>query len=69
MELILACACRYDDVRGIVAMHNDYCTVEPFIEWEVDLRIQKIGPFYRCMERRRCVMFALTCSHSLVRFQ
>lgn len=28
----------FDDLRSIVAMHDDYCSVEPFIDWDYDLR-------------------------------
>ena len=24
----------FDDLRSIVAMHDDYCSVEPFIDWD-----------------------------------
>jgi hypothetical protein len=43
----------WDDMRGIIAMHDDYATAEPFIKWDYDLRIQKIGAL-----RRRAALFA-----------
>ena len=38
----------FEDVRWVVAMTDGkYCTVEPFIEGDFDVRIQKIGNHYR----------------------
>lgn len=40
------------DFRSVLAMtEGKYCTAEPFIEGEYDLRIQKIGPHYRAFKR------------------
>lgn len=40
------------DFRTIMAMmSSEYCTAEPFIDGEFDLRIQKIGPHYRAYRR------------------
>jgi len=41
----------FEDLRSLVALHEDYSTAEPFIEGEYDLRIQKIGNHYRAFRR------------------
>jgi len=35
----------FEDLRSMVALHNDYSTSEPFFEGEYDLRIQKNWKF------------------------
>lgn len=41
-----------EDFRSVLAMTNGkYCTAEPFIDGEFDLRIQKIGDHYRAFKR------------------
>ncbi|KNC52544.1 synapsin short isoform [Thecamonas trahens ATCC 50062] len=40
-----------DDFKGVMAITPHYCTVEPYIEWDHDLRIQKIGECYRVFKR------------------
>eukprot|EP00762_Andalucia_godoyi_P008467 ANDGO_05761.mRNA.1 Synapsin len=42
---------RFLDVRGIVMMHKDYVTAEPFVERDYDVRVQKIGTHYRVFKR------------------
>jgi len=42
---------QYQDFRSLMAVHNDYVSVEPFIKWDYDMRIQKIGPHYRGFKR------------------
>ncbi len=42
----------WDDFTGVLALHSDYFTAEPFHEKEYDLRIQKNGSHYRAFERR-----------------
>jgi len=42
---------QFQDLRGLIAIHDDYVSVEQFIEWDYDLRIQKIGPHYRGFKR------------------
>lgn len=43
----------WEDVRSVVVMTDGkYCTAEPFVEGEYDLRIQKIGNHYRAYRRR-----------------
>jgi len=39
------------DVTSILALHNDYFTVEPFVEHEYEFRLQKIGKNYRAFRR------------------
>jgi hypothetical protein len=41
-----------DDVRSIVALHGDYSTAEPFVDWDFDYRIQKIGCQVRAYRRQ-----------------
>jgi len=41
----------FADLRGVVALTSCYCTAEPFVEGEYDLRIQKIGNTYRAFKR------------------
>eukprot|EP01052_Picozoa_sp_SAG31_P022588 SAG31_NODE_1802_length_7238_cov_3.417285_6_plen_349_part_00 len=42
----------WEDVRSVVAMTGGkYCTAEPFLEGDYDLRIQKIGPHVRVLKR------------------
>ena len=43
---------RFDDIRSIVALHNDYCTAEPWIDWDYEIRIQKIGSNIKCFKRQ-----------------
>lgn len=40
------------DFKSLCALHEDYVTLEPFIKWDFDSRIQKIGPHYRVFQRR-----------------
>jgi len=39
------------DFKSILALHKDYVTLEPFVEWDYDMRIQKIGDHYRGFRR------------------
>jgi len=42
----------WEDVRSVVAMTDGkYCTAEPYMHGEYDLRIQKIGPHLRVFRR------------------
>lgn len=43
---------QWDDLRSVVAIHGDYSTSEPFIDWDYDSRVQKIGSHYRLFKRR-----------------
>mmetsp|Transcript_18103 Transcript_18103/g.45954 ORF Transcript_18103/g.45954 Transcript_18103/m.45954 type:complete len:412 (-) Transcript_18103:114-1349(-) len=43
---------QFEDLRSLVAVHGDYVTVEPFIDWDWDGRVQRIGEHYRCFRRR-----------------
>jgi len=42
---------QYNDFKGVIALHDDYVTAEPYIEWDYDMRIQKIGNHYRAFKR------------------
>eukprot|EP01126_Amoeba_proteus_P048056 TRINITY_DN5536_c0_g2_i3.p2 TRINITY_DN5536_c0_g2~~TRINITY_DN5536_c0_g2_i3.p2 ORF type:complete len:148 (-),score=31.78 TRINITY_DN5536_c0_g2_i3:666-1109(-) len=33
-------------------MKGDYVTLEEYIDWDFDIRIQKIGPHYRAFQRK-----------------
>jgi len=41
----------FNDLASILALHEDYCTAEPFLTGEYDIRIQKIGKHYRAYKR------------------
>jgi len=43
---------QFQDFKGLVAIHNDYVSVEPYVKWDYDMRIQKIGSHYRAFKRR-----------------
>ncbi|KAJ4455889.1 putative synapsin Ia [Paratrimastix pyriformis] len=45
---------HFADARGLCGgeLRGEYALVEPFIDWDFDLRIQKIGSHYRCFQRR-----------------
>jgi len=41
----------FDDFRSVAALQPLYITAEPFINWDYDIRIQKIGHHYRAFRR------------------
>ena len=41
----------FEDLRSIAALQAHYVTAEPFIDWDFDIRIQKIGHHYRAFRR------------------
>eukprot|EP00028_Trichosphaerium_sp_Am-I-7-wt_P012584 CAMPEP_0168516292 /NCGR_PEP_ID=MMETSP0405-20121227/5319_1 /TAXON_ID=498012 /ORGANISM="Trichosphaerium sp, Strain Am-I-7 wt" /LENGTH=161 /DNA_ID=CAMNT_0008535983 /DNA_START=383 /DNA_END=865 /DNA_ORIENTATION=- len=41
----------YEDFRSVIALQGRYVTSEPFIDWDYDIRIQKIGNNYRAFKR------------------
>jgi hypothetical protein len=51
------------DLASVVGIHGDYCTSEPFVEGQYDLRIQKIGGKIRAFKRTG-VNFVLFVSFS-----
>ena len=42
----------FEDIKGVVAVSNQYCTIEKFVEAYCDLHIFKIGDKYKAMMRR-----------------
>ncbi|KAH3759644.1 synapsin II [Pelomyxa schiedti] len=43
---------EFNDLSSIIACQEKYVTAEPFITWDYDFRLQKIGPHYRSFRRR-----------------
>lgn len=43
---------QFDDLQSIVALQDKYVTTEPYIKWDYDFRIQKIGNHYRAFQRK-----------------
>eukprot|EP01119_Soliformovum_irregulare_P003620 TRINITY_DN1437_c0_g1_i5.p2 TRINITY_DN1437_c0_g1~~TRINITY_DN1437_c0_g1_i5.p2 ORF type:complete len:220 (+),score=46.42 TRINITY_DN1437_c0_g1_i5:512-1171(+) len=41
----------FEDFRSVIALQREYVTAEPFIDWDYDFRIQKIGSHYRAFRR------------------
>jgi len=44
---------HWKDTLSLMSMMTEYFVTEPFINWKADIRVQKIGPHYRAIERRR----------------
>eukprot|EP00005_Dracoamoeba_jomungandri_P004121 CAMPEP_0174254486 /NCGR_PEP_ID=MMETSP0439-20130205/3798_1 /TAXON_ID=0 /ORGANISM="Stereomyxa ramosa, Strain Chinc5" /LENGTH=366 /DNA_ID=CAMNT_0015336089 /DNA_START=8 /DNA_END=1105 /DNA_ORIENTATION=+ len=42
---------QWDDFCSISQMQNQFFASEPFIDWEYDIRVQKIGSHYRAFRR------------------
>jgi len=42
---------HWRDVATIIALHDDYCTSEPFIDYDYGLRVQKVGQHYRVFKK------------------
>eukprot|EP01103_Thecamoeba_quadrilineata_P010558 TRINITY_DN2313_c0_g1_i2.p1 TRINITY_DN2313_c0_g1~~TRINITY_DN2313_c0_g1_i2.p1 ORF type:complete len:391 (-),score=51.28 TRINITY_DN2313_c0_g1_i2:17-1189(-) len=42
---------EFQDFKSICALHGDYITLEDFVEWDWDGRVQKIGRSYRAFKR------------------
>jgi len=43
---------EFNDFSSIIACQDKYVTAEPFITWDYDFRLQKIGNHYRSFRRR-----------------
>ncbi len=42
---------QWEDMKSLVALQGRYATTEPFIKWDYDFRVQKIGSHYRAFRR------------------
>ena len=42
---------NFDDLQSIISLQDKYVTTEPYIKWDYDFRIQKIGDHYRAFQR------------------
>lgn len=42
---------EFEDFQSVVALQDRYVTTEPFVDWDYDFRIQKIGDNYRAFRR------------------
>jgi len=54
------------DFKSILALHNDYVSLEPFVEYDFDMRIQKIGNTYRGFKRQSQHWKANTGNSSII---
>lgn len=51
-KMVLRTEEAWSDFRSISAMMDEFVTCEPFIDYDIDYRIQKIGPHHRVFARR-----------------
>jgi hypothetical protein len=42
---------QFKDIATVVALNNNYCTGEPFIDIQYGIRVQKIGDSYRVFKK------------------
>ena len=42
---------QFHDLRSVLALQHTYVTTEPFVDWDYDWRLQKIGPHVRGFRR------------------
>ncbi len=42
---------QWNDVKSLVALHDDYATAEPYIQYDYELRLQQIGAQRRALKR------------------
>merc|ERR1719259_618785 len=42
----------FEDMKGVVAVSNQYCTIEKFVEAYCDLHVFKIGEHYKALMRK-----------------
>lgn len=50
-KMRLASMTEFTDLRSILALTGHYCTTEPFVDWDYDWRLQKIGAHVRGFRR------------------
>lgn len=46
---------EFEDLRKIIALHNDYCSCEPLIDSEYELRNVYIAPYYYRAHKRTSI--------------
>jgi len=42
---------QFRDIATVLALNNDYCTGESFVEAEYGYRVQKVGNHYRTIKK------------------
>jgi len=42
---------QWEDFISVCGVSSNYFTTEDYIDWDFDLRVQKIGKHYRCFKR------------------
>lgn len=38
------------DLESVLALHNDFATVEPYVDVEFEINVQKIGAHYKSIK-------------------
>ena len=50
-KILVDTPAQFRDVATVLALHDEYCTGESFVEAEYGIRIQKIGSHYRVLKK------------------